>query len=826
MIGPQLRRRLRRSLQANELRVLALALVVAVAASTAVGLFVDRLRLALEAQTGEALGADGFAQTRYGFEDDYLAAVRATGVRTAAITVVASVVLNGEESTLAAVKALPPAYPLRNRLRIADAPYAEERAVDGGPPPGEAWVDARLWSTLRLDRGDSVEVGALRLPVTAVIAFEPDRGGSFVDLAPRLMIHADTLPGTGLLAPGSRAQFLLHAAGTADQVAAVEGLDAPLGVRWITPEESRPAVRNTLLQAGRFLDLAALVTMILGAAAIALSASLHGRRLQDEVALLRTLGAGAGQIVGSLAAGLLALGLIAGGIGVAVGAGAQQALVWLLAEVLQVALPPAGPGPLLSGLALGLVLVVAFALPPVLAVRNTPPVRVFQRQVGVAGSGWWISLCLVAGIAGLLVWQLDDRRLVLLTAGGSLGVVLVLGTIAGLGVRLLRPLRRAGGTALRYGLGNISRRGFGSVSQAVALGLSLMALLLLAVARNDLLETWRDRLPADTPNQFLLNIQPGQVEALNAFLADAGVEAARLWPMARGRLVGLRGEAVTADSFDDPETQRWINREFNLSWTRTLGPDNELFAGELWAPDASGEPQLSVDRYAVERLDLQLGDTMTLRFADQQRTFTVTSFRDVSWESFQPNFFLVTMPGVLEDGIPATWLTSFYLPAERRAVLRELVREFPNVTALDLDAIMQQVRQTVDRVVRAVEFVLLFAVAAGLTVLLAAIEGSRDSRRREIALLRTLGATRRTVAAGVLTEYAVLGALAGLVGAFGAQAIAWGLAEQVFQLDYGLRPALWISGLLAGAVLVAGLGWLSLRATVSTPPARVLNAAD
>lgn len=826
MIGPQLRRRLRRSLQANELRVLALALIVAVAASTAVGLFVDRLRLALQAQTGEALGADGFAQTRYGFDDDYLAAVQATGVETAAVTVVASVVLSGENSTLAAVKAVPDNYPLRNHLRIAAAPYAPERAVDGGPPPGEAWVDARLWSALRLSEGSTVEVGALQLPVTAVLAFEPDRGGSFVDLAPRLMVHVDTLPGTGLLAPGSRAQFLLHAAGSAAQVAAVEALDTPVGVRWITPAESRPAVRNTLLQAGRFLDLAALVTMILSAAAIALSAALHGRRLQDEVALLRTLGAGAGQIVGSLALTLLALGLVCGGIGVAVGAAAQHALVWLLAEVLQVSLPPAGMAPLATGLMLGLVLVIAFALPPVLAARNTPPVRVFQRQIGPAGSGWWISVTVIAGLAALLVWQLDDRRLVLLTAGGSLGVVLVLGITAWFGVRLLKPLRRAGGTALRYGLGNISRRGFGSVSQAVALGLSLMALLLLAVARNDLLETWRDRLPADTPNQFLLNIQPEQVEPLNAYLTDAGVDAARLWPMARGRLVALRGEPVTVDSFDDPQTRRWINREFNMSWAERLGPDNELFAGELWAPDARGRAELSVDRYAVERLDLTLGDTLTLRFADQTRQFTVTSFRDVTWESFQPNFFLMTMPGVLDDGIPATWLTSFYLPAERRGVLRDLVREFPNVTALDLDAIMQQVRRTVDRVVRAVEFVLLFAVAAGLTVLLAAIEGSRDSRRREIALLRTLGATRRTVAAGVLTEYAVLGALAGLVGAFGAQAIAWGLAEQVFQLDYGLRPMLWISGLLAGASLVAALSWWSLRSVVATPPARVLQAAD
>ena len=806
----QLRRRLRAAVQANELRVLAMALVIAVGASTAVGLFVGRLQAALVAQTGEAMGADGFAQSRHALEHDYVAAVQATGVRTAAVTVVASVVFHGEASTLAAVKAVPPAYPLRNALRIAERPYGEERTVESGPPPGEVWVDARLWSALRLSPGAVVSVGALERPVTAVLTFEPDRGGSFVDLAPRLMMHADELAATGLLAPGSRAQYLLHVAGAPAQVEAAAAIDPPPGARWVTPAQSRPAVRNTLQQAGRFLDLAAVVTLILSAAAIALSAALHGRRLQDEVALMRTLGAGAWQIVRAIAAGLLALGLLAGALGVLLGVAAQQALVWLASGVLQIALPAPGPMPAVAGLGLGVLLTVGFALPPVVAARNTPPVRVFQRQLTGASRSWLVAAVMLVAIVCVMFWQLEDRRLVSLTGLGSLVVIGVLMLAAWAGVRLLRPLRHAGGTALRYGLGNIARRGAGSVAQAVTLGVSLMALLLLGV---------------DTPNQFLINIQPEQVTPLQGFLEAAGIRDPRLWPMARGRLVALRGEAVTAESFDDPETRRWINREFNLSWASELGPDNELYAGRMWAPDARGRPELSVDRYAVERLDLRLGDTLTLQFADQQRRFTVTSFRDVKWESFSPNFFLLTMPGVLEDGIPVTWLTSFHLPAERRALLRELSREFPNVTALDLDAIMQQVRSTVDRVVAAVEFVLLFAVVAGLMVLLGAIEATRDTRRREIALLRTLGATRRAIATGVLVEYAALGALAGLAGAFGAQGIAWALAEQVFALDYGLRPALWLIGAGAGSVLVAALGYLSLRGVVNTPPAQVLNAA-
>lgn len=819
-------RRLRRSWRAGELRVLALAVAVAVAATSGVGLFTDRLSQALASQTGEALGADAFASSRKPLGEDYAAALQAEGLQTAAQTLLPSVVFQGEQSTLAAIKAVAPNYPLRNVLRVADEPYADERSVDAGPPPGEAWVDPRLWAALELDPQQPIRVGAAELPVTAVLTYEPDRGGGFTDLAPRVLIHEQTLADTQLLVPGARAQYVLQVAGDAEAVLRGAALEPPTGARWVTPAEARPAVQATLTRAGRFLDLAVLATSLLAAAAIALAAAQHGAKLQDEVALLKSLGASGGQIVSGMALGLALLGLAAGAVGVVAGGAIQATLVAVLGELLQIELPWPGPLPALAGLGLGLLLIVGFGLPPVLAARNTPPIRIFQRNIGPdSGSRLTIAAALTAG-AGLLWWQAGDAKLAGFVAGGALALMAILALIAWLGVRLLAPLRRTGSTALRYGLGNVARRGRGSIGQAVALGIALMALLLLAVARGDLLEAWRDRLPAETPNQFLINIQPDQVENLRAFLDRNELTQATLWPMARGRLVGLRGEPVTADSFEDPEAQRWVNREFNLSWSESLGADNQILAGELWAPGDRGRAELSADIYAQERLNLQLGDTMTIQFADQAVQFTVTSFREVSWDSFKPNFFLVTMPGVLDQGIPATWLTSFYLAPEQRPVLRELVREFPNVTALDLDAIMQQVRTIVDRVVRAVEFVLLFSVAAGLTVLLAAIEGTRAQRVQEVGLLRTLGATRRTVAAGLLTEYALLGALAGGVGAVGAQAVAWLLAEQVFQVPFGIRPWLLFTGLGAGTVLVAALGWWSLRRVVDTPPAQVLRGAS
>jgi putative ABC transport system permease protein len=342
------------------------------------------------------------------------------------------------------------------------------------------------------------------------------------------------------------------------------------------------------------------------------------------------------------------------------------------------------------------------------------------------------------------------------------------------------------------------------------------------ISRDDLLSTWKARLAPGTPNQFLINVQPDQVAPLKQFFAGHDLPEPVLWPMARARLTAINGAKVTADSFDDPETKRWVNREFNLSWTDTLRDDNRVVQGEWWTPADHGKPLLSADKYAIERLHLKLGDKMTLKYGDRELEFTVQNFREIDWDSFRPNFFLLVPPGALGDA-PATYLTSFFLPTDKRGTLRELVQQFPNITALDLDALMNQVRLIVDRVTRAVEFIFAFTLAAGLTVLLAAIEGTREDRIRETGLLRALGARTKVIVQGLIAEYAVLGLLAGAVAAIAAQILTWVLAEQVFKIPYGPRPMLWIAGTASGAVIVTLLGWISLRGTLKTPPHQVLR---
>jgi len=814
-------RRLRKGWRSGELLILAIALAVAVAAVSAVSLFTDRMRNAIASQTGETLGADLMYSSRDPLPDAVVAAVAASGAGHGAVVQFPSVVAHGEATALASVKAVEPGYPLRGTLRITDEPFGSPRAA-GVPAPGDAWVDLRLWQELRLAPGAELQVGATTLHVRALVAEEPGRGVGFSDLAPRLLINRADVAASGLLGPGARAQYFVQVAGTQEQIDALRAFEPPLGVRRITPQDARPELRNALRNSREFLGIARLAAALLAAAAIALCAGQWGLKLRDEVALLKCLGASQAFVLRALTLNLLLLGAAAGAAGALLGLAAQEIVARLLATLMQITLPLPSLLPLAQAWGVALLLLLGFALPPILQARTTAPIRVFQRDERLPGKRL-PALAAAAAVVTLLWLQTETWKAAALVLGGAVAVAGMLALLATLLVLILAPLKRAVGTSWRFGLGNVARRRGSTVAQTVALGLALLALLLVSVVRQDLLSTWRAGLPAQTPNQFLINIQQEQIASLREFFGRHGFAEPRMWPMARGRLTHLNGRPVTVDTFDDPETQRWINRDFNLSWTAELNDDNEITAGAWWGESGRGQPWLSADEYAVERLRLKLGDTLTLDFAGQSIEFTVHNLRTVKWDSFRPNFFLLAPPGVLEDKTAAQWLTSFYLPAERRGLLRELIATFPNVTVLDIDALMNQVRNIMDRIVRAVEFIFLFTLAAGLTVLLAAIEGTRDERVRESGLLRALGARSSVVVRGLVAEYAVLGLLAGTVAAVAAQAIAWALAEQVFQIPYGLRPALWLAGAGAGALIVTLLGWLSLRGTLKTPPHVVLR---
>jgi putative ABC transport system permease protein len=350
-----------------------------------------------------------------------------------------------------------------------------------------------------------------------------------------------------------------------------------------------------------------------------------------------------------------------------------------------------------------------------------------------------------------------------------------------------------------------------------------MVLLLLSTVRTELMDTWRASLPENAPNQFLINIQPHEVEGMEAFLAENGIEVPRFVPLVRARMTTINEENVTQMTFEDPQGERWARRDSNLSWAAELQADNRIVAGEIWG-DVPGGAEVSVEQDFGRELGLSLGDEVGFNIAGEEVTATVTSFRTVEWDSFSPNFFMVFSPGVLDD-YPATFISSLYIDEAARPALLELMRQFPSVTAIDLDAVLGQVRDVMDKAALAVQAVFVFTLLAGLTVLWAAVQATRDERRYESAMLRTFGASRNRVLGGVAVEFVAIGLLAGLLAATGASLAGYLLATNLFELEYGFSPALWLGGMLSGVLFVGLSGLAATWRVVTHAPVNVLRAA-
>lgn len=812
---------LRRDVAAGEMRVLMAALVVAVASVTAVGFFTDRIRQALELQANELLGADLVISAAEPPQAGWQEKARAAELAYAETAEFPSMVSAQGRFELASIKAASEGYPLRGALRVSQALFGADNAANAIPEPGTVWLESRILAALNVQVGDRVTLGATEFTVSAVLVSEPARAaGSLFNVAPRLLMRLQDLPRTGLISSGSRVRYSALFAGPAPRVAAFREALAPTlaaGQRVQGIDDARPEVRNALDRAARFLGLAALSSVILAAVAVAMATRRFAARHLDGCAILRCLGASQSTIVTLFLTEVAIVGTAGALLGVLLGYAGQFVLVSLLAAVTNTALPAPSGWPGVLGLLTGWVVLIGFAAPPLLRLKNVPTLRVLRRDLGgLPGSS------VIAGMLGLLVTsvlvvvQAGDIKLGVLTLAGAALTVAVLAAVAWLLVRVVRRAAGLGGVAWRFGIANLVRRAQGSVAQIVAFGLGLMALLLLSIVRADLLSDWLDKLPPDTPNRFLINIQPDQVAPLQRFLTERLGADTPLYPMVRGRLVAMAGKEITPDAFSDERAQRLVEREFNLSWAQTIQADNTIVAGAWWENSLPG-PQFSMEEGIAKDLGVKLGDTLRFRIAGSDIEAPVTSLRKVDWDSFHVNFFVIAPPGVL-DAFPSTFIASFYLPEERASALTELLRAFPNVTVIDVAAVMNQVRNIIGRVAQAVQYVFLFTLLAGLMVLYAAIQSTLDERRREAAVLRTLGARRAQVWQGLMIEFGALGLLAGAVAALAASAVGYVLAEQVFELPYRVNPALWIAGLIGGGLVVGCAGMLGTRRILDQPP--------
>jgi putative ABC transport system permease protein len=813
--------------KSGELRVLMLALLVAVSALTAVGFFTNRVSLAVDQQAGEVLAADLRLQSRAPIEREYFDLAERDGLATAEVSTFPSVVLKGEDSALTAIRAVSPRYPLRGRLKVAEAPFGPAHEVTTLPGPGEAWLEPRLFGQLNARVGDRIRVGQTELKIAKVLDYRPDQGSQFVDLAPTLLMRLEDVPATKLTTEGSRIGYAALFAGESPKVAQFkEQLTARKkpGQRIVDVDEASPQIRSAVDRASRFLNLAALVTILLAAIAVAITARRYVARHLDTVALMKSMGAAQRLVLAISVLELLAIAIIAGVLGGAIGYAAQEGIAFLLRDLVRGELPRPGLSPGWLGLMTSILILIGFALPPLLQLRKVPPARVLRRNLEPPPLRYAIVYgTALAALLALLYWLVRDWQLIRYVATATFVTFVVLIAAGWVLVRSLSALRGSVGVSWRYGMANIARRGRDSVIQIVAFGLGLMVLLLLAVVRNDLMHQWRASLPENAPNYFMINIRPDQTAAIREFFEkQTNVPPPELVPMVRARLTQINGAPVAGLHLQSERGRDFLEREANLTWAQSMQKDNKLVAGEWWRPDDGGGPRVSVEVELAHALGLKIGDKLTYDIAGELVDANVTSFREVQWDSFRPNFFMVFSPGTLDDSA-GTYITSVHIARQQRGMLLEFSRRFPEVTAIDLDAILMQVRSVMDKASLAVQYVFAFTLLAGVTVLLAAIQATRDERRYESAMLRTLGASRRVVLQGVAAEFTTLGILSGTLAAIGATAAGYFLATRLFNLDYTFSFAVWGVGLVTGALLVGISGTLATRSVVNHPPVATLR---
>jgi putative ABC transport system permease protein len=793
---------------------------------TAVGFFTSRISQGVRAQAAEVLAADLRLEAPNPIPEKYFAQAQRRGLKSARILTFPTAIFSGDASQLAALNAVTAGYPLRGHVRIADRPFGVARATSRIPDRGEVWLDARIVAQLKIALGSPLRIGAASFRVTQVLDYRPDQGTGFVNLAPAALLNYDDVASTELIQPGSRATYTALFAGPPEPINAFReylvSSKAP-GERLREIDESSRQLNSAIDRATRFLNLASLASVLLAAVAVAMGARRYATRHIDTVALMKCMGASQAFVLAISIIELSLLAVFAVAVGAVLGFLAQSGLAWLLRDLIRTELPPASLAPLPIALVTVLAMLIGFALPPLLQLKSTPPARVLRKSVSAPPLRYGSSYVLALAALFAILWSLvRDAELVFSLLAGVLGVGAVL-TLAGFGlVRLTGRLRGGVGIAWRYGLANVSRRGGDSVVQIVAFGLGLMVLLLLAVVRGDLLADWRRSLPSDVPNNFLINIRPEERQSLQAFLQSHGMGEPQMFPMVRARITAINSQPAESLKPAGDSGRGFLEREQNLTWSAGLMEDNQLIAGTWWTSADSGKPLVSISTEYQEALHLKLGDKITFDVAGEALTVEVASIRKIRWDRFRPNFFLVFPPGLL-DGAAGTYMTSVYLTPAQRPSLADLVRQFPTVSVFDVDAILKQVRDIMDRASLAVQYVFLFTLAAGVVVLLAAVQSTRDERRYESAMLRTLGASRGTVLQGVAAEFSALGFLSGTLAAFGATGVGWVLARRLFSLEYSLDPWVWVVGLVCGTVLVGVSGTLATRRVVDTPPIHTLR---
>ncbi|MCX7096776.1 MAG: FtsX-like permease family protein [Methylococcales bacterium] len=817
-------RMLWRDSRSGELSILIAALIIAVTSSTAIALFSDRLQRTMLQQTAEFLAADLVIASPAPIAAEWLAKAMQLHLTQARTAEFSSVLIEHDELLLASIKAVSSSYPLRGHLKTMNTDYADEAIVQQGPEPGTAWLEKRILAALKLKLGDKLTVGEAPLTISRIITYEPDKQGDFFSFSPRVMIHENDLQATGVVQPGSHVHYFFQFTGDEHALAEFKQWLKPQlnpSQRLVDIHEDRPELGSALQRAERYMGLSSIMVILIAGVAIAMATRRYTERHFNTTALLRCLGCKQKEILWLYSSQFIVLGLLASAIGCFLGWFAQAGLFHLLKGLLPQQLASPSLLAVFFGLIIGMSVLLGFALPPLLRLKQVSPLRVLRRELAPLPTSAWMVYGVAIGIIGLLIWKYtNDPKLTATILGAGLLALLLLGLLIYGVLLLVRKALPSMGLTWRLGLQGLVRDSRGSVSQILAFSLTLVAMVLSFTVRNDLIDNWQQQLPINAPNHFALNIFPDQQTGFKQALQQQQIAGSHFFPVVRGRLVAINQTPVQKIVSKDSQGERATQRELSLTWTQDLPEENKLVAGLWWPSAKSG--LVSVEQKLAENLNIKVGDTLLFTIGSEQLSATVASIRALRWDTMKPNFYMVFSPGTL-DAYASTFITSFYLPQSQKNLLNSLVKTYPSITILEVDAILQQLKTLLSQLTLAINYLLYFALMAGFTVLFASVYASLDSRIYEGALMRTLGANRRLLKSSHIIEFGLLGLISGVLAMLISETIIYALYTQLLNMAYRCSPYLWFAIPLMGAFSVGIAGCWGVRQVLNKSPLLVLR---
>jgi putative ABC transport system permease protein len=810
--------------RSGELTILVLALVIAVSSSTAISLFGDRLQRTMETQAAEFLAADLVIASPTLIPPVWRAKALQLGLKMAETAEFSSVLIENDELLLAGVKAVSPAYPLRGYLKATESDYTAEQKVHTGPESGTAWVDKRILSALKMKLGDMLQVGEKNLRITRIVTYEPDKRGDFYSLSPRVMINIQNLQATEILKPGSHVHYFFQFAGSVHAIKAFN--------RWVKPQlnpsqrimdihDDRPEIGDALTRAEKYLGLSSIVVILIAGVAIAMATRRYTERHFDATAILRCLGCKQAEILRLYSSQFIILGITASLLGCLLGWFAQEGLFYLLRNLLPQTVASPGPLALGFGFITGMAILMGFALPPLLRLKQVSPLRVLRRELEPLPSSAWLVYSLALSVIAVLIWQYtQDLKLTASILGaGSLAIVILSAGIYFM-LSASRKLLPKLSLTWRFGLQGLIRQPQSSVSQILAFSITLVAMILSFTVRNDLLDNWQAQLPDKAPNHFAVNIFPDQKNAFEQDLQKKQIAASLFYQIVRGRLVEINGIGVKKIVSKDSQGERATHRDLSLTTSKMLPEGNKITSGHWWT--SSQTNLVSVEQQLAKSLKIKLGDELTYSVGSQQFKAIVINIRYLNWDTMKPNFYMIFSPGTLNT-FPSTYITSFYLPQENKHYLNDLHKSYPSVTVVEVDLILRQIKKILAQITEAINYMLVFALLAGFTVLFASVYATLDNRIYDGTLLRTLGAKRSLLRWSQFIEFSILGLIASLLAVIIAEIIAYFLYSHVLHIDYQVQWLLLAVMPICGSLFVGLAGCWGVRDVVNKSPMQVLR---